>query len=163
MQFQRIALFVVIWLQAAAALAQGVTTYAGTGTAGFNGDGPTATAAQLYLPIGIATDSLGNVYIADSNNHRVRKVTPAGGITTVAGTGTADVPATAASLAVPTAVAVDAAGNLYIADTFNHRIQVAAGTDGDDRRRLGVTGPARQRCREAPRCLPRGVAPAAGA
>jgi sugar lactone lactonase YvrE len=132
MYLKRIALFVVVWLQLGTVLAQGITTVAGSGSAGYNGDNPafTALTAHLYLPIGIAVDGAGNVYIADSNNHRVRKVTPAGVITTVLGTGTPDFPPTSASLALPTAVAVDSAGNLFVADTFNHRVQVVLAATG---------------------------------
>jgi uncharacterized protein (TIGR03437 family) len=109
-----------------------ITAYAGTGTFGFSGDGGTATNAQLFPGHGIAVDGAGNLYIAD--NHRIRKVDPSGIITTVVGTGTGNSvgqggfsgdggPATAAMLYAPSAVAVDAAGNLYIADTFNYRIR----------------------------------------
>jgi sugar lactone lactonase YvrE len=105
-----------------------ITTVAGTGTAGFSGDGAMATSAQLYGPAGAAVDSGGNLYIADAENHRIRRVSPAGTVTTVAGSGgilfSGDGgPATAATLYRPSSVAVDAAGNLYIADTFNDRIR----------------------------------------
>ena len=55
-----------------------ITTFAGTGTAGFSGDGGQATSAQLNGPAGVAFDTQGNLYIADENNHRIRKVSPAG-------------------------------------------------------------------------------------
>ncbi len=106
---------------------------AGSGPNGFGGDGGPATAAQLYAPNGVAVDSAGNLYISDTGNHRIRKVT-AGTISTVAGNGTQGFsgdggPATAAQLRYPNGVAVDSAGNLYIADTFNNRIRkVTAGT-----------------------------------
>ena len=64
-----------------------ITTFAGTATQGFSGDGGPATSAQLHTPTGVASDAAGNVYIADAGNHRVRKVSPAGIISTVAGTG----------------------------------------------------------------------------
>ena len=105
-----------------------ITTVAGTGTAGFSGDGGSATAAQLNSPISVAVDGSGNVFITDSNNHRVRKVDTAGTITTFAGTGVEGFsgdggPATAARLDGPRGVAVDGSGNVYIADTSNHRIR----------------------------------------
>jgi uncharacterized protein (TIGR03437 family) len=103
-----------------------ITTVAGTGEAGFSGDGGPATAARLSQPGGVATDAGGNLYIADGDNGRIRKVTPAGIITTVAGGGDTvgdGGPATAAGLNSPTDIAVDAAGNLYIGDHFNQRIR----------------------------------------
>jgi sugar lactone lactonase YvrE len=106
-----------------------ITTAAGNGTCGFGGDGGAATAANLRYPDGIAVDGAGNLYIADTVNVRIRKVTAATGIiTTIAGTGTQGYsgeagPATAAQLGLPTGVAVDGAGNLYIADTSNSRIR----------------------------------------
>ena len=105
-----------------------ISTYAGNGGYGFWGDGGPATAAQLSLPHGVALDSAGNLYIADSNNHRIRKVTPGGTISTYAGTGTEGFsgdggPATAAHLDRPDGVALDSAGNLYIADLGNSRIR----------------------------------------
>ena len=103
-----------------------MTTIAGNGEEGFSGDNGPATAARLIQPSGVAVDSGGNVYIADAGNNRIRKVTPAGIITTVAGGGDVvgdDGPATAAGLNFPSDVAVDAAGNLYIADHFNSRVR----------------------------------------
>jgi len=108
-----------------------ITTIAGTGTAGYGGDNGPAASAQLSNPQGVAVDSAGNIYIADTGNYRVRKI--AGGvISTVAGKGTKGFtgdngPATSAALSVVESVAVDAAGNLYIADSLNHRIRVVAG------------------------------------
>lgn len=111
-----------------------INTIAGTGIPGINGDGGSATAAMLQSPYGVAVDGAGNVYIADQFNHRIRKVSPGGGISTVAGKGTAGFggdggPATSALLAAPANVAVDGAGNLYIADRNNNRIR-RVGTNG---------------------------------
>jgi sugar lactone lactonase YvrE len=106
-----------------------ITTIAGTGAFGYSGDGGPATSALLGYASALATDSAGNVYIADGP--RIRKVTPAGTITTVAGDGNSTGgaafgdggPATAATLSNPTGVAVDNAGTLYIADTFNNDVR----------------------------------------
>ena len=111
-----------------------ITTVAGVGTAGSAGDGGQATSAQLSTPDGVAVDGQGNVYIADVGNSRVRKVTPGGIISTVAGTGTAGFSgdggqATSAQLKIPIAVAVDGQGNVYIADIGNQRIRKVT-TDG---------------------------------
>ena len=105
-----------------------ITTFAGTGGWGSGGDGGPASDARLAYPIGVAADATGNLYIADSWNHRVRKVNPDGEITTLAGTGRrgdgGDTgPASRAQLAYPSGVAVDAVGNLYIADSWNHRLR----------------------------------------
>ncbi len=108
-----------------------ITTVVGTGTQGFRGDNGPATSAQLYWPWGVAVDSAGNLYIADSNNNRIRKVS-GGVITTVAGGGSSGLgdngPATNAQLSGPGNIAVDAAGNLYIADVGNNRIRVLSPT-----------------------------------
>ena len=108
-----------------------VTTVAGTGEQGFAGDGGSATSALLDSPAGVAVDAAGNIYIADTHNQRVRKVSN-GTITTIAGTGVAGFSgdngtAGAAQLSNPTALAVDANGNIYIADTDNHRIRKISG------------------------------------
>ena len=109
-----------------------ITTVAGTGEIGFSGDGGPATAADLRFPYGVAVDGAGNLFIADSGNNRIRKVDGAGIITTVAGTGERAFsgdrgPATAADLNFPWGVAVDGAGNLFIADTRNRRIRKVDG------------------------------------
>ncbi len=109
-----------------------VSTVAGNGVQGFGGDGAAATDALLDSPAGVTVDSNGNIYIADTHNNRIREV--AGGtITTIAGTGDAGfsgdgAAASAAALSYPTAVAVDRNGNVYIADTDNHRIRKISGT-----------------------------------
>ncbi len=108
-----------------------ITTVAGiAGIAGFSGDGGPATAARLFTPTGVAMDGSGNLYIADTNNHRVRKVAAGTGvITTVAGVGVwnADLgdggPATAARLVLPRGVTLDARGNLYIAELADFRVR----------------------------------------
>jgi trimeric autotransporter adhesin len=105
-----------------------ILTVAGNGTAGFNGDSRPATTAQLQAPSQTALDSAANLYIADSGNNRIRKVTASGTITTFAGTGAAGFSgdggqASSAQLNQPRGVAVDAVGNLYIADTNNHVIR----------------------------------------
>jgi uncharacterized protein (TIGR03437 family) len=114
-----------------------VNTYAGVGlTSGFKGDTGPAGDAWLSFPAGVAFDSAGNLYIADSNNHRVRKVTGATGkITTVAGTGVEGyngdgIPATSAQLYKPTGVLVDPSGNLYIADNENNRVRKVTASTG---------------------------------
>jgi DNA-binding CsgD family transcriptional regulator/sugar lactone lactonase YvrE len=101
---------------------------AGTGRAGFSGDNGPAIAAELSAPEGLAFDQQGNLYIADAGNDRVRKVTPDGNITTVAGNGQAGPggdggPALNAELFIPTGLAVDAHGILYIADSANNKVR----------------------------------------
>jgi len=105
-----------------------INTVAGNGTKGYGGDGDPATSAQLDGPCGVAVDAGGNLYIADTDNSRIRKVTPSGTISTVAGNGTEgysgdDGPATSAELASPYGIAVDTDGNLYVTDTWNNRIR----------------------------------------
>jgi len=102
-----------------------IATVAGNGTFGFSGDNGPATSAQLNGPSGVAVDSGGNLYIADVGNSRIRKVSN-GVITTVAGGGMQSGdsgPATSAEMSGPAGVAVDSAGNLYIADTLDNRIR----------------------------------------
>ena len=106
-----------------------ISTVAGTGTPGYGGDGGPATAAQINAPRGVAVDGDGNIYIADVNNRRVRKVTASTGvISTVAGTGTSGSDgdggaATAAQLNTPWDVALDSARNIYIADRIGKRVR----------------------------------------
>ena len=107
-----------------------ISTVAGNGIAGFFGDGGPAISAELNTFVdGLAADAAGNLYIADHNNNRIRKVTPAGIISTVAGSGIPDYfgdgrPATVAGLYGPSGVAVDSFGNIYIADAVNNRIRM---------------------------------------
>ena len=106
-----------------------ISTYAGTGVAGYNADGIAATAAQLNNPCGVVVDGAGNLYIGDGNNNRIRKVTKSTGIiSTIAGTGAAGFggdggPATAALLHLPVGMAFDANGSLYFAEATNNRIR----------------------------------------
>ena len=105
-----------------------ISTYAGKGTPGFSGDGGRATNAELNLPNGIAFDSKGNLYIADMANQRVRRVTPDGIISTVAGNGNIDKAvdgaiASESPLSYPISVAVDAKDDLYIVDWLNYQIR----------------------------------------
>ena len=114
-----------------------ITTFAGTGKRGFSGDGGRATRAKLSTPSGIAIDGNDNVYIADYSNARVRKVSPSGKITTIAGTGDGisrgygfsgdGGPAIRAQLNGPDDVAVDGKGNVYIADRGNERVRMVRG------------------------------------
>mgnify|MGYP002138850174 CR=1 FL=1 len=102
-------------------MAQIISTYAGTGTNGYSGDGGPATAAQLYDPYDVVADNAGNLYIADMMNNRIRKVNSAGVITTFAGTGTLGYSgdgglATNANLYHPLYMCLDQAGNLYFTD-----------------------------------------------
>jgi len=103
-----------------------ITTIAGTGVAGFSGDGGPAKAAQLSGPGGLALDATGNLYVADGN--RIRKIDKAGIITTIAGGDNSGFsgdggPATAATLGSPGNIRFDAQGNLYIADGGNNRVR----------------------------------------
>jgi sugar lactone lactonase YvrE len=113
-----------------------ISTVAGNGARGFSGDGGPADAASLQFADGVALDSSGNLYIADGSNSRIRRVAAGTGvITTVAGDGTFGLsgdggPASAASLNVPTAVALDGSGDIYIADNFNDRIRKVAAATG---------------------------------
>ncbi|MGA3161656.1 MAG: Ig-like domain repeat protein [Terracidiphilus sp.] len=109
-----------------------VSVVAGTGAQGYGGDGGAATSALLDSPAGVAVGTSGNIYIADTHNNRIRKVS-GGTITTIAGSGVVGysgdgAAAAAATLSYPTALAVDSNGNIYIADTNNHRIREITGT-----------------------------------
>jgi len=125
-----------------------ITTFAGTGTDGFSGDGGPATQAQIDRPAGLAFDSAGNLYFTELDNSRLRRVDPQGVITTVAGGSASNTlgdggPAAAAGLAGPTRVFIDRSDNIYIADAFHHRVRkvspagiittvVGNGTQGSD-------------------------------
>ena len=105
-----------------------ITTVAGSGTPGFSGDNNPAASARLHSPSSVFVDTTGSLYIADRDNHRIRRVDPTGIITTVAGNGQRgffgdDLPATTATLAFPAAVWVDTAGSIFIADRFNQRVR----------------------------------------
>jgi uncharacterized protein (TIGR03437 family) len=111
-----------------------ITTIAGNGTPGYSGDGAAGGKAQMWFPAGLAVDGSGNVYATDYGNSTVRKITSAGIVSTVAGTGTwgsggDGAAANKAALANPMSVAVDAAGNVFIGDVGNNTIR-RVGTDG---------------------------------
>ncbi len=113
-----------------------INTVAGIAVSGFSGDGGAATSAQLYLPYDVAVGDNGDVYIADWYNRRIRAVSAATGIiTTLAGNGEIGYgadggPATAAQVGTPTGVAIDASGNLFIADNGAHRVRRVDATTG---------------------------------
>lgn len=106
-----------------------ISTVAGTGISGYSGDNGPATLAKLSSPGGVAVDDLGNLYISDCYNHRIRKINSAGVISTVAGIGTVgfngdNIPATSAELNNPQEIAVDGSGNIYISDALNNRVRL---------------------------------------
>ncbi|HEY6390115.1 MAG TPA: hypothetical protein VIX89_02485 [Bryobacteraceae bacterium] len=124
-----------------------VSAIAGNTTARyFGGDNGPATSARLHAPTGIAVDELGNWYVADSLNNRIRKITSGGGISTFAGTGLAGSggdggSATLAQLSGPRSVALDAQHNLYVADTGNNRIRKIAPTGNISTLATGFNAP----------------------
>ena len=142
-----------------------ISTYAGTGIAGFSGDGGPASSARINAPLGITLDSAGDLVFADAVNNRVRKITPAGIISTIAGNGTAGYsgdggPALDASMNTPWGVAYDSAGNLFISDRNNNvvrKVDIAGiittfagnGTQGY----CGDNGRATSACLNTPRAL----------
>src|SRR5262249_8180211 len=105
-----------------------ITTVAGNGMFGFSGDGGPALNSALGTPQGGSLDSPGNLYTANFQTNRIRKVTPTGTVTTIAGNGSPgfsgdSMPATSAMLNNPSGIVVDAAGNVFIADSQNYRIR----------------------------------------
>ncbi|MBX9603087.1 MAG: hypothetical protein K2X35_18935 [Bryobacteraceae bacterium] len=104
-----------------------ITTIAGAGTSGYSGDGGPAVSAQLFLPSGVAFDSAGNLYISDTSNSRIRRVTPGGIITSIAGNGSPEAqPETGAALLsgmTPYGLVVEPAGSILFADAFNDRLR----------------------------------------
>ena len=123
---------IICWLLAVGSTttgyAQTIRTIAGNGATGFlsgayGGDGGPATAALLYYPGGLAYDAIGNLYVADSRNHRIRKIDGTGAISTFAGTGVSGYsgdsgPASAAEMGYPESMCIDGSGNLYVADKW---------------------------------------------
>ena len=113
-----------------------ITTFVGTGVHGYNGDGIPASMALLRSPAYVTVDAGGDVFIADMNNYRIRKVLANGTITTIAGTGRAPnyngdwIPATLASLYMPAAVGLDGAGNVLIGDMNNDRVRMVFASNG---------------------------------
>ncbi len=111
-----------------------INTFAGTGVAGFGGDGAAANAAKLNKPTRVTVDAAGNVYIADAGNHCIRKVDASGVISTIAGVGGSSGflgdggPANVAKLNNPIDMTVDPTGNLFIADNINNRIRKVDGS-----------------------------------
>ena len=134
-----------------------ITRVAGTGTAGFSGDGGAATAARLNKPVGVSTTSDGGFLIGDSLNGRVRKVSADGTIATVAGTGVRGYagdggPALLAQLRAPSAAAENTSGAILIADSEDNRLRLVEGRPSRRRRRLLP-----QQCHLRLPCAPAGV------
>ena len=112
-----------------------ISTIAGTGEDGYSGDGGAATSAQIKFPYQMKTDAQGNLFFTEATNHLVRKISTDGTISTVAGTGTTGFSgdngaATSAQLATPWGMTLDDEGNIYISDSYNHRIR-KVDTDGN--------------------------------
>ena len=140
-----------------------VTTLAGTPGVTGSADG-TGSAARFYSPFGIAVDSAGNLYVTDLNNHTIRKITPAGVVTTVAGAagviGSTDGSGSAAQFHYPAGIAVDSVGNVYVADTYNYTIRkiTSAGSVSTFAGTAGVYGSANGTGSAALFSFPNGVA-----
>jgi sugar lactone lactonase YvrE len=122
-----------------------ITTFAGTGHAGYSGDGGPASSALLSTPVDVKTDNNGNVFIADLTASVVRKVSPGGIITTVAGNGTKGAtgdggPATQATLSGAAAIAIDPAGNLFIADHPSAASTISPANDNNRIRMVNTSG-----------------------
>lgn len=101
------------------------STYAGIGSGGIT-NGDATTVAEFNSPVGVVFDSNGNMYVADTNNHRIRMITPAGNVSTFAGSGTPahnDAVGAAADFNLPTGLAIDSNDNIFVADSQNHRIR----------------------------------------
>jgi sugar lactone lactonase YvrE len=123
-------LFIANILGTPQTLAGNVTTLAGNGDIGFNDStDSTGATARFYYPDGVAVDGSGNVYVADGNNQKIRKISPAGNVTTLAGNGNSgfsdstDGTGATAKFTYPNGVAVDSNGNVFVADTGNHKIR----------------------------------------
>ena len=121
-------IFIILILFPFLGSSQVITTIAGNGVMGFSGDGGQATAAKLSANQGVVVDKNGNVFIADVDNQRIRKVDTMGIISTIAGNGVMGSggdggPATNGQLSDPYSLAVDTAGNIYIADYVNDRVR----------------------------------------
>jgi uncharacterized repeat protein (TIGR01451 family) len=144
-----------------------VTTLAGTPGVTGSADG-TGSAARFYSPFGIAVDSTGNLYVTDLNNHTVRKITPAGVVTTVAGAagvfGSTDGSGSAARFHYPAGIAVDSVGNVYVADTYNYTIRqiTSAGSVSTFAGTAGASGNANGTGTAALFSFPNGVAVGGG-
>lgn len=143
-----------------------VSTFAGSGDPGFtNGIG---TAARFEKPAGLAIDAAQNLYVADEQNHQIRKITPAGVVSVFAGSGIAgflEGSAATARFLYPTGVAVDADGNVYVADSGNHRIRKISAVDGmvSTHAGTGVAGATDGAVADAQFSTPKALALGAGA
>ena len=122
---KKIILLAILGLQVTFSFAQNVSTLAGSGVIGSTD--ATGILASFNNPGGLAVDASGNIYVADQSNHKIRMITPAGVVTTFAGSGTPtsiDGTGTAASFNLPSGIAIDGAGNLYVAECYNHAIRM---------------------------------------